>query len=414
MSDWQRGTIGELANGYRGVTYSAGQLREFKAHDTVTLLRSNNISGGQLNVKDVQIVSERIVSDDQFLTPGDIAVCMSNGSKALVGKSAQLVTASDERFTVGAFCSVFRPQASVNSRFVAYVFQSISFRSNLDLALAGTAINNLRNAQVEAFACEIPPYEEQSKIAQILDTLDTAIRETEALIDKLKAVKQGLRHDLLTRGIDASGQLRPPQIEAPQLYKDSPLGWIPREWALTHLGKVAALQRGYDIVEAKLAPGPFPVISSSGVVGYHNTSTSSGPNVVVGRKGSIGTVHYAETDIWAHDTSLFVTNFFGNRAKFVFYLLRYLNLEQYGTKSGSPSLNRNDIHPLLVGRPSLDEQTEIVRILDSHKDEISRLEQELDKLIKLKAGLMDDLLTGRVRVTSLLESRQQTAAPTEA
>ncbi len=64
----------------------------------------------------------------------------------------------------------------------------------------------------------------------VLDTLDTAIHETEAIIAKLKAVKQGLLHDLLTRGIDANGELRPPQAEAPHLYKQSPLGWIPKEW----------------------------------------------------------------------------------------------------------------------------------------------------------------------------------------
>lgn len=68
----------------------------------------------------------------------------------------------------------------------------------------------------------------EDQAVEILDTLDTAIRETEALIDKLKAVKQGLLHDLLNRGIDANGQLRPQQSEAPQLYKVSPLGWIPR------------------------------------------------------------------------------------------------------------------------------------------------------------------------------------------
>jgi hypothetical protein len=63
----------------------------------------------------------------------------------------------------------------------------------------------------------------------VLDTLDTAIHETEAIIAKLKAVKQGLLHDLLTRGIAANGELRPPQAEAPHLYKASPLGWIPKE-----------------------------------------------------------------------------------------------------------------------------------------------------------------------------------------
>jgi type I restriction enzyme S subunit len=83
---------------------------------------------------------------------------------------------------------------------------------------------------LEAVPIDLPPINEQQQISKILDTLDTAICETESLIDKLKAIKQGLLHDLLTRGIEANGQLRPPQSEAPQLYKKSPLGWIPIEW----------------------------------------------------------------------------------------------------------------------------------------------------------------------------------------
>ena len=248
----------------------------------------------------------------------------------------------------------------------------------------------------------VPPKTEQIAIARVANTLDAAIRQTEAIIEKLKQVKQGLLHDLLTRGIDANGELRPPRFEAPHLYKHSPIGWIPKEWDLAQLGKVAALQRGYDIVEANLVPGPYPVISSSGIVGYHRVSTSRGPNVVVGRKGSIGTVHYVETDFWAHDTSLFVTNFFGNDERFVFHLFSYLKLGQYGTKSGSPSLNRNDVHPLWIGRPSLDEQKVIVHAITSHGNGMSRSVQELDKFKKLKFALMDDLLTGRVRATPLL------------
>lgn len=86
----------------------------------------------------------------------------------------------------------------------------------------------------------MPPIdeEEQAVVARVLYTLDTAIHETEAIIAKLKAVKQGLLHDLLTRGIDANGELRPPQAEAPHLYKESPLGWIPNEWDSKQLAEL--------------------------------------------------------------------------------------------------------------------------------------------------------------------------------
>ncbi|WP_217590152.1 restriction endonuclease subunit S [Burkholderia sp. GbtcB21] len=318
------------------------------------------------------------------------------GRKGSVGK----VTWSEEPFwpidtTYWVNCS------RENKRWLFWVLSWLP----LDRLDTSTGIPGLNRNDVYGLNINVPPQQERRCIAELLDTLDTALRETEAITAKLKLIKQGLLHDLLTRGIDENGELRPPRSEAPHLYKESPFGWIPKEWDLTQLGKVAALQRGYDIVEADFAPGPYPVISSSGIVGYHAVSTSRGPNVVVGRKGSIGTVHHVVTDFWAHDTSLFVTNFFGNDIQFIFHLFTYLRLGQYGTKSGSPSLNRNDIHPLWIGRPNVDEQRMIVCALAVHDDAIRETAQELEKLKKLKPGLMDDILTGRVRVTPLLAQK---------
>ena len=77
---------------------------------------------------------------------------------------------------------------------------------------------------------------EQRKIARILSTVDDLIERTEALIAKYRAIKQGLMHDLLTRGVDASGRLRPPREEAPGLYRESAVGWVPREWEIRPVG----------------------------------------------------------------------------------------------------------------------------------------------------------------------------------
>lgn len=442
MSEWQRGTIGELAKGYRGVTYSAGQLREFKAHDTVTLLRSNNISGGQLNVENVQIVPERIVSDDQLLTLGDIAVCMSNGSKALVGKSAQLVTASDERFTVGAFCSVFRPQASVNSRFVAYVFQSISYRRNLDLALAGTAINNLRNAQIEEFVCDIPPCEEQSKIAQILDTLDTAISETEALIDKLKATRQGLLHDLLARGIDENSKLRPPQSEAPQLYEESPWGWAPKEWGkVTTRDLCSLITKGTTPAAANMWEGADGIrflrvdnLSFDGRLDFEASDfrislrTHKGElsrsicvpgdvltNIVGPPLGKLGLVTEENGEVNINQAVAVFRPRPSLLSRFLLIWLGSLPAQMWLRKrakqtSGQVNLTLALCQELPIPEVPLDEQQLIVDRIANLDERLLMETSELDKLRCTKTGLMNDLLTGRVRVTPLLVAAQQAAA----
>jgi len=86
----------------------------------------------------------------------------------------------------------------------------------------------------------LAPPPQQQRIAEILSTVDEAIEQTEALIAKTQAIKAGLMHDLFTRGVLPNGQLRPPREEAPQLYKQSPLGWIPREWEVAELGDLYA------------------------------------------------------------------------------------------------------------------------------------------------------------------------------
>lgn len=105
----------------------------------------------------------------------------------------------------------------------------------------GSSYPALNDSDVRCLKIFLPSYGEQQRVSQVLDTLGTAIHETEAIIAKLKAVKQGLLHDLLTRGIDANGELRPPQAEAPHLYKESPLGWIPQEWAALPFGSRVAV-----------------------------------------------------------------------------------------------------------------------------------------------------------------------------
>jgi len=108
-----------------------------------------------------------------------------------------------------------------------------------------TGIINLNFAEYLEAEIDVPTnLPEQAKIAEVLDALDATIRQTESIIEKLKQVKLGLLHDLFTRGVDANGELRPPQGESPDLYKGSPLGWIPRAWTTAKLVEIADIRSG--------------------------------------------------------------------------------------------------------------------------------------------------------------------------
>jgi len=373
--------------------------------DGVPFLSAKDVRDGALEIpNDCRRISEAdyaSIHKSYEIAPNDILLTVVG----TIGR-CYLMTGQEPRFSIQRSVAVIRPYG-VQPEYLYHFFRSLAFQTNLKDFTNASAQGGVYLGSLAKCSVTFPTSnDEQSQIATILSTIDEAIEQTEEIIAKKQRIKTGLMQDLLTRGIDEHGNIRSEQTHQ---FKDSLFGRIPAKWEEKEIGKVAALQRGYDITENQLIPGPYPVISSSGIVGYHNVCTSVGPNVLVGRKGSIGNVHYVEGNFWAHDTSLFVTDFFGNCEKYVYYLFTYLDLARLGTKSGSPSLNRNDIHPVVVGVPGREEQREITRMLAFCDESLLVLNNELKKAKRLKTGLMQDLLTGKVRVTEL--PRQQSIHP---
>lgn len=306
-----------------------------------------------------------------------------------------------------------------------------------------TGIINLKFEEYLNAAIEVPAdLAEQRAIAQILDTLDTAIHETEALIDKLKAVKQGLLHDLLTRGIDANGQLRPPQSEAPQLYKESPLGWIPREWEVSTVEAEFSVDSGITLGAHRVPrnnPKQYLRVANvhrarlllediATLEAPHAEALSRGlhPGDLLVVEGHASTEEIGRCAIADEHVRgmLFQNHLFRLRAKRLLsaFGLLWMNSAfvraywrcEAATSSGLNTINRTKLNRLEVAVPPLSEQERIVSGELSFSSRLSGEEYTLEKLRRKKIALMNDLLTGRVRVTALLESVQQVAAQTEA
>jgi len=138
---------------------------------------------------------------------------------------------------------VLKPNESTDPRYAFHLLYGIA-RTVLNVAVkSGTTVESVDFDVFKALRAPIPPLPEQRRIAEILDTLDEAIRKTEQVIAKLQQMKQGLLHDLLTRGIDENGELRDPERH-PEQFKDSPLGRIPRGWEVRRLADAAEIRSG--------------------------------------------------------------------------------------------------------------------------------------------------------------------------
>jgi type I restriction enzyme S subunit len=160
-----------------------------------------------------------------------------------------------------------------------------------------------------------------------------------------------------------------------------------KHWKPAQLQDLVFLQRGFDITQAHQVEGSIPVISSSGLTSWHNEAMAKGPGVVIGRKGSLGTVHYAENDYWPHDTTLWSKSLNGNVPRFVFYALKCLNLERFNVGGANPTLNRNHVHSLPINLPDVKVQIRIVEVLEPY-DEMIEINRRRIALLEQAARLL--------------------------
>ncbi|WP_421860069.1 restriction endonuclease subunit S [Oceanicaulis sp.] len=246
----------------------------------------------------------------------------------------------------------------------------------------GMAMLHLTKKGMEQLTIPVPPLSEQKRIAEILTAVDDSIRAGERVIEQTERVKKGLMEELLTGGLGSAAIER---------------GEVPTGWRQDVFEKLVRLKRGYDLPVSQRIEGSVPVVASNGPVGTHNSPAVEGPVVVTGRSGTIGKVALYETECHPLNTTLYSQKTHGNNIRYIYYFLCWFRLGRFGTGTGVPTLNRNDVHAQQIVIPSLPEQKRIATILTSIDDQIEAERKHVEQQKRLKQGLMDDLLTGRVR-----------------
>lgn len=296
----------------------------------------------------------------------------------------------------------------------------------------GTGIPHVDKEILENISAFCPSDSQQRKIAEVLDTLDTAIHQTEAIVEKLKQVKQGLLHDLLTRGVDANGELRPSYEQAPELYQASALGWIPKDWTPTPLSQILAEPMRNGLYKQSSFRGRGPLMVQMGGL-FRGDSVDYGTASRVHVTGSelaqfglaIGDLLFARRSLTFEgagmcvvvrdlpEAATFESSIIRARLNSTKALPEFVNSYLRGERSSVQrrtfirqvavsGVSSADIAQFEIALPKTDEQQTIIDLYSAASERTTREEVALQKLQRQKVGLMDDLLTGRVRVTPLL------------
>jgi type I restriction enzyme S subunit len=349
-----------------------------------------------------------------------ITPCMENGKGAHAIGLVNKVGFGTTEF------HVLRAKPFTDARFIYHCLQSEELRLRAKAMMTGSAGQQRVPAEFfEHFKVPFLPLVEQQRIAEILDTLDIQIQETERLIAKLRQQKIGLLHGLLTRGIDEYGELRDP-VAHPEQFKDSVLGRIPREWEISNVGQLGLWRGGSTpskLLEHNWAEGSILWISpkdvqSTEIVDSQDKITQKALStyklnlfeandiIVVFRSGILRhtfPVAIGKVPFTVNQDMKVLSPKSGIHYEFAHFVLQSLGSKvlKVAVKAGTTveSVDLRTFLDLPILLPSEQEQYKIVLVLETHDTRIHTEETHLSKLKQIKKGLMHDLLTGRVRVT---------------
>jgi len=275
----------------------------------------------------------------------------------------------------------------------------------------------------------------QERIANLLDTCGQAIEKTEALIEKYQQIKAGLMHDLFTRGIGADGKLRPPREQAPELYQETPIGWIPKDWQVSKMADLAMPLKGStvigpfgsDLVMSDYRSEGVPVVfvrdvKEDGFSWVSNVFVSSHKaqklfahrvnegDLLVTKMGlppCVSAVYSSDMPmgIITADMIRMSPDLSKVDANWLCASINHDRVKRQvaGITAGvtRPKVTLADFRSLKVAVPTLQEQQAVWTILGAIVKRLASETGQLEKLRLEKEGLMTDLLSGHVEVANV-------------
>ncbi len=376
------------------------------------VIKLSAINKGVFRPEEHKALPEDLAPDSRYeLQVGDLLLTRAN-TPELVGDVCVVTETRPHLMLCDLAYRICPNPTQVDKAFLAFWFLSRVGRYQITRDARGSSQSMVKVSQthIQSWIVALPSLSEQRAITNFLDRetakLDTLIGKQQELIEKLKAKRTVLISRTVTRGLppDAAAQtgLNPnPQLKASGIEW---IGEVPEHWEVKQLKWAVTFQRGHDLPSEERKEGRVPIISSSGISGYHNVSKASGPGIVTGRYGTIGEFYLTNEDYWPLNTTLYSIDLRGNDAVFLRYMLKSLAplFLSNSIKSAVPGVDRNDIHPIQIALPQFSEQRAIATFLDRETEKIDRLIEKVEKAItKLqlyRTSLITAAVTGKIDV----------------
>ena len=434
MSEWIDSSLGELCDQRKGITYKSKDYCEEGTGFPFLTIKTFE-KGGGFDPSGLKYYNGPFLPQD-ILKQDDVLIAVTDLTRAgdIVGSPLLVPNFGTADFALASMdCMKLTPIAQkCDKKFLYYSLMHSDIRRQMVASSRGSTVLHLDTKRIPDMKIKVPARKKvQNKIAEILSTIDSQIEQTEALIAKQENIRQGLMQDLFTRGVDETGQLRPAYEDAPHLYHETELGWLPLEWEVTSLQKLTSKVTSGSRDWAKYYSIQGAVFVRIGNMTRKNIHLSleekkhvAPPQSSEGLRtslqpadllisitadlGIIGLIpddlgeayinqHIALVRLEDLDLSEFIGNFLTTAAG----QRQFQRYNDAGAKSGMnlPTVMSLKV-PSLNTKKESDKITKMINVMDTG---IKNLKIESAKLQKQKAGLMRDLLSGEVSVAPLMQ-----------
>lgn len=403
---WKKDKFKNIIKHKSGYTWSKEQETKFPEPKTVRVLTVTNVQkeldlSSELYLKDVKETDKVKKAVSKHWS---IAVS-SNGNRKRIGNAVYIK--EDSEYLFASFLTAFKPKedSDILPEYFFRWLKSHPIQERITAVSEGTTgLGNLDIRFLRNMDIEYPENSsEQIAIDSILSKVDEAIEATKNSIKVSDKLKKALMQNLLTGKLKPDGTWR----KEDEFYEDEKIGMVPKDWVLSRIKKVIKLKNGKGNTTSNLRSEPdkeynIPVFGGNGITGYYHTPLLNQSTLLIGRVGEYcGNVFMTPNLSWVTDNAMLVEEFLIDEYSLDFFKYKFntLNFIHYSDTTGQPKLTQSSIGSIRFCYPKdKEEQKLIAKKINEVEINIDVKQTKIKKLQRLKKSLMQNLLTGKVRL----------------
>ncbi len=313
-------------------------------------------------------------------------VLISEDGENLRSRTTPIAFKASGKFWVNNHAHVVQGKKPFLNDWIVYFFQNL----DLNPFITGAVQPKLNRENLQLVEIPMPDIEKAEKIVSILSALDEKIELNRQTNASLEAIAQAIFKEWFVdfNFPGATGEM-----------VESALGMIPSGWRVGKLGEIIELAYGKGLKSENRIDGKYPVIGSNGVVGFHHEYLIEGPGIVIGRKGTIGEVHWIHDNFYPIDTTFYIKSLQGIESLYFYYfVLLAQDFKKIASDSAVPGLNRNQAYDNLVVIPDVNVINLFNDAIAATFDTVHNNEQESAPLAALRVNLLPKLMNGEIPV----------------